>query len=78
MTILGRVQNGVVIPDGGRVLPEGASVSISYPAMVELKPAKQKRRIEVPLVRTGRPGSLNLTGERISEVLDEEDAAPRR
>jgi hypothetical protein len=78
MTILGRVQNGVIIPEGGPALPEGASVSISYPATVEPKPAKQERRIEVPLVRTGRPGSLNLTGERIAEVLDEEDTAPRR
>jgi hypothetical protein len=78
MTIRGRVQNGVVILEGGPRLPEGAAVSISYPVTDEPKPHLEKRRIEVPLVRTGRPGSLHLTGERIATILDEDDAAPRR
>jgi hypothetical protein len=38
----------------------------------------QKRRIEMPLVRTGQPGTVKLTAQRIAEILDEEDASPRR
>jgi hypothetical protein len=78
MTIPGRVHNGVVILEGGSALPEGAAVTISYPATSEPKPVRAKRRIEVPLVRTGRPGTVHLTGERIATLLDEDDAAPRR
>ena len=77
MIIPGRVQNGVVIPQGGPALPEGAAVGIQYPAPPAAGPAPEKRRIQVPLVRTGRPGSVRLTGGRIAEILDAEDAAPR-
>jgi hypothetical protein len=77
MIIPGRVQNGVVILEGGPALPEGAPVSVSYPAQVEPKPILEKRRIQVPLVRSNRPGSVQLTGERIAEILNEEDASPR-
>ena len=78
MTILGRVHNGVVILEGAPALPEGAAVTVSFPAKVEAMPAIEKRRIQVPLVRTGRPASVNLTNEEIAKILDEEDAAPRR
>jgi hypothetical protein len=77
MEIPGRVQNGVVILQGAAILPEGAAVTVCYPAPAEAKPPSAKRRIEVPLVRTGRPGSVDLTGKRIAEILDEEDASPR-
>jgi hypothetical protein len=69
MVIPGRVQNGVIIPEAGPPLPEGAAVNISYSAPA---PAAEKPRIEVPLVRTGRPGTVALTGERIAQVLDED------
>lgn len=74
MAIPGRVENGVVILEGGTALPEGVAVSISFPAFVKNEPAGQERRIQVPLVRTGRPGSVNLSGEQIAEIVDEEDA----
>jgi hypothetical protein len=70
------MHNGVVILDGVPTLPEGAAVTVSYPALVASKGAVEKRRIQVPLVRTGQPGSLQITGERIAEILNEEDAAP--
>jgi hypothetical protein len=78
MVIPGRVHNGVVVLEGGPPLPEGASVSICYPAASAPKPVGEKRRIQVPLVHSDRPGSVQLTGERIAEILDEEDASPRR
>ncbi len=77
MVIPGRVHNGVVVIEG-RSLPEGAAVTITYPPAGPVAPVTEKRRIEVPLVRTGEPGSVDLTGDRIAAILDEEDAAPRR
>lgn len=78
MIIPGRVHNGVVVLEGRPELPEGAAVSIWYPAPVGSTPVHEKRRIQVPLVRSERRGSVQLTGERIAEILDDEDASPRR
>ncbi|MCI0376222.1 MAG: hypothetical protein L0215_01315 [Gemmataceae bacterium] len=77
MVISGRVQNGVVVLEGGSALPEGAVVTITYPALATAKPVVNKRRIQTPLVRTGEPGSVPLTGARIAQILDEEDASSR-
>lgn len=78
MEIAGRVQNGVVVLEGAPALPEGASVTVFYAGPVASEPESKKGRIEVPRVRTGQPGTVNLTGERIAEILDEEDVSPRR
>ena len=77
MNIPGRVQNGVVVLESGISLPEGAEVTVSYGGPASQEPAVAKKRIQVPLVRTGEPGSVNLSGERIAEILDEEDASTR-
>jgi hypothetical protein len=77
MTIPGRVHNGVVILEGGTQLPEGASVAVSFPVAAKSAPARERRRIQFPLVRTGKPGSLTLTGEQIAKILDDEDAVSR-
>jgi hypothetical protein len=76
MTIPGRVQNGVVVLDGDAALPEGAAVVVSY-STAPLKPAG-KTRVQVPLVRTGEPGTVHLTNQQIAEILDDQDAASRR
>ena len=78
MVIPGRVRNGVVVLDNGPPLPEGAAVTITYPAVPQAKPASEKRRIQVPLVRTGEPDTMHLTNARIAEILDQEDATARR
>ena len=77
MVIPGRVHNGMVILEGVSALPEGAAVTVTYPALPQAKPAAQKRRIQVPLVRTDQLGSVQLTGARIAEILNEEDVSPR-
>ncbi len=60
----------------GRVsLPEGADVAVRYPASHSAKPVVAKRRIELPLIHCDQPGTVHLTGERIAEILDAEDAA---
>jgi hypothetical protein len=78
MEIPGRVQNGVVVLEGGAVLPEGTAVTVHFAGPGVVGPSVGKQRIQVPLVRTGQPGSVNLTGELIAEILDAEDAASRR
>jgi hypothetical protein len=78
MVIPGRVHNGVVVLEGESALPEGAAVTVTYPAQIMAKPPVEKRRIQVPLARNDRPGSVQLTGARIAEILNEEDASPRR
>jgi hypothetical protein len=77
MVIPGRVHNGVVVLEGEAALPEGAAVTVTYPAFPAGKPGGT-RRIEVPLVRCDQPGSVSLTGARIAEIMDEEDASPGR
>ena len=77
MVIPGQVHNGVVVLEGESALPEGAAVTVTYPALSKGKPVAEKRRIQVPLVRTDQPGSVQLTGARIAEILDEEDASGR-
>jgi hypothetical protein len=77
MIISGRVHNGVVVLESESALPEGAAVTVTYPALVRDKRVNEMGRIQVPLVRTGEPGSVRLNGARIAEILDEEDAAPR-
>ncbi len=76
MEIRGRVHNGVVVLEGHPALPEGAAVTVTYPGPAATTPGVSKTRIQVPLVRTGQPDSVNLTGARIAEILDEEDASP--
>ena len=76
MIISGRVQNGVVIPDGNVPLPEGAVVTISC-SLPTAAITSTKQRIQLPLVVTGDPGSLHLTNERIGEIMDEDDAGTR-
>ena len=75
MELNGFVQNGVIVLSEGATLPEGTPVTVSADA-----PAAQseRKRIQVPLVRTGRPGSMNLNNDRIAEIFNEEDVASAR
>jgi hypothetical protein len=75
MVIYGRVQNGVVVLDGGLTLPEGMQVTVSCPAAPDVEPSQQKRRVNLPLVPSNRPGTLQLTAERAAELLDEDDVS---
>jgi hypothetical protein len=77
MVIKGRVRNGVVVLENGPVLPEGTEVAVSLPVPTSEAPTATRQRVEFPLVRSSEPGSVHLTNERIAEIVDEEDAAPR-
>ena len=75
MNISGRIHNGVVVLEDAEALPEGATVTVTFPALPETAPAGKKRHVQFPLVQTGEPGTLDLTNERIAEILDEGDAS---
>ena len=77
MEIQGLVRNGVVVPDASTQLPEGAIVTIVCDTELVMHTAAKTRRIKLPFVHSDTPGSLDLTNERIGEILDQEDASPR-
>ena len=74
MQIPGRVENGVVVFERGASFPDGTRVVV-----FELSPVAGQRprpkRVQLPLVTSGEPGSIHLTNERIHEILDAEDIA---
>ena len=74
MVIPGRVRNGVVVLEGGSTLPEGMAVSVVPRVAPVIRVARRQRRVVLPLVPSEDPGSVQLTGERIAEILDEQDA----
>lgn len=82
MELLGRVNGGVVVPQGEASLPEGATVRIVYEPPpsepVDEMTADQAYRVEFPLVHSKYPGSVNLTNRRIQEILDEDDLSAGR
>ena len=75
MRIPGHVANGVVVLDNGATLPEGASVIVSCEAARRSKSIRKKGPVVLPLVKSNRPGSLNLSNQRIAQILVEEDVA---
>lgn len=78
MNISGRVHNGVVVLEDASALPEGAAVTVTFPALAESAPSEKKQRIQFPLVPSDEPGSVQLTNARIAEILDEEDVSSAR
>ncbi len=73
MEIFGTVQNGVVVLDGSVLPPEGVTVVVTYRTTPVIRVAKNQKRVEFPLFPSSEPGTLELTNERIAEILDEEE-----
>jgi hypothetical protein len=73
MELSGHVQNGVIVLDDSVSLPEGAAVVVTYVETQANSVCNQAKRVELPLVSSGEPGSIHLTNERIYEILDSED-----
>ncbi|HEY1601079.1 MAG TPA: hypothetical protein VGG64_15860 [Pirellulales bacterium] len=65
-----------MVLEDGSALPEGTQVTVVCPTAPSGAPAPQKRRVQLPLVPSNRPGTLQLTGERIAELLDQDDFIP--
>lgn len=75
MNIPGRVHNGVVVLEEGIRLPEGTHVDVSVPPTFSCQPDIECQPGELPLVRSSTPGALELTNDRIHEVLEADDIA---
>jgi hypothetical protein len=73
MEISGHVQNGVVVLDGDVSLPEGAAVTVTLRdgPMIHISPVRVP--VQLPLVKSDQPGTLELTNDRIAEILEVED-----
>ena len=74
MEIQGTVQNGVIVLDGSTTLPEGTVVTVVPRSGLVIQVAKNPRSVEFPLFPSDAPGTIELTNERLGEILDEEDA----
>ncbi len=75
MEILGHIHNGVVVFDQDPGLPEGAVVTVLVPRRGNELSASATPQLIFPLVPGKYPGSVELTNDRIAEILDEEDAS---
>jgi hypothetical protein len=73
MEIRGRVHNGVVVLEADLTLPEGAIVTVLYTEPPPTVPPESGYRVQFPLVKSDRPGSVDLTAERIAEILNDDD-----
>ena len=73
MEIQGRVHNGVVVPEQELSLPEGTLATVVYPVAQATKLPDSGRRARLPMVRSDRPGSLQLDAERVAELLQDDD-----
>jgi hypothetical protein len=75
MEVQGRIHNGVVILEGGPPWPEGTPVIVLPRGTPPMESPAIPRRVQLPLVRSERPGSRMLTAERLAEILDDEDVS---
>ena len=78
MTFRGRIQNGVVVLKGEPRLPEGTAVTVSCDIVPVSLPRRKQKPVQLPLVPSKHPGTLSLTGERIAEILEEEEISAFR
>lgn len=72
MQIPGHVANGVVVLDGGPIPPEGTLVVVSCTPQSAVS---STGRVRLPLVDSAHPASVNLTGARVAELLEEDDVS---
>lgn len=73
MELLGHVQNGVVVLDGNVSLPEGAAVTVTPRSGPVIRRSSIRKQVELPIVKSDQPGTLDLTNDRIAEILEAED-----
>ena len=77
MEISGRVQNGVVVLDGEASLPDGAIVIVTYRPSPVIRFANNPVQVVLPIFDSDEPSTIDLTNDRIAELLDQEDARGR-
>jgi len=75
LEIQGFVQNGVVVLDDSMSLPEGAAVVVTYRAPPEIRVATNPKPVVLPIFDSDEPDTIDLTNDRLTEILDQEDAS---
>jgi hypothetical protein len=68
----GHVENGVIVLDGGALLPEGATVRVSLAGAMHPRPDAGKP-VVLPIFRYEGPPDIELTNDDIAEILNRED-----
>jgi hypothetical protein len=76
MDVPGRVENGVVVLEGGMKLPEGAQVVVSLRRRPDIRVAPTQRPVQLPIFDYNGPPDIDLTNDQIAEILTREDASP--
>jgi hypothetical protein len=75
MDIPGRVENGVVVLEGGVRLPEGAQVVVSLRTRPNIRVAPAQRPVQLPIFDYDGLPDIDLTNDQIAEILAREDAS---
>jgi hypothetical protein len=76
MVLHGQVKNGSIIMSENAVLPEGAEVTVIVPSLERTSSDRIKRSPGgLPVVPSKHPGTVNLTSERVAELLEADDFA---
>jgi len=73
MEIFGKFQNGVVVFEGGCPFPEGAVVNVRLPAAPATTQVQPAQPVQLPLVPSEKPGTVDLTNDKIAERLGWDD-----
>jgi hypothetical protein len=75
MDVLGRVENGVVVLEGGMKLPEGARVVVSLRSKPNTRTATTPCPVQLPIFDYDGAPDIDLTNDQIAEILTREDAS---
>jgi hypothetical protein len=75
MDVPGRVENGVVVLEGGMKLPEGSQVLVSLRSKPNVRVAPAQRAVQLPIFDYDGPPDIDLTNDHIAEILTREDAS---
>lgn len=75
MSLPGRVEKGVVVFEGNSIPPDGTPVSVSDRSAPVIRVARHPKPVVLPIFDYGGPADIELTNDRIAEILDQEDAS---
>lgn len=75
MEIQGVVQKGVVVLEASITLPEGAAKIVTYRTAPVIRVSQHPIPVVLPIFDSDQPGTIDLTNDRIAEILDQEGAS---
>lgn len=75
MDVPGRVENGVVVLEGGMRLPEGAQVVVSLRTKPNIRVAPTPHPVQLPIFDYDGSPDIDLTNDQIAEILTREDVS---